>query len=121
MVEIGERDHETNVVLVDDVAERADVAEVVDRRHERVVIGVVERRRQAVQVRGDGRRARPAERGDDVDALPRAREENDSQLAERVARSPGGSPRAPPHASGTRKAQARIGPVITRRADVSRW
>ena len=62
--------------LVDERRKRSDVAGVVDAGNERLVIGVVERRREAIGVRGDGDRARTGERGHDVDALPRAGEEN---------------------------------------------
>ena len=76
VVEVGQRDDQPHVVQLDEVAERADVAEVVDARHERAVVGVVERRRELVDVGRDRRRAGLAERGDDVDALPGAREED---------------------------------------------
>ena len=78
MVEIGERDDQADVVLVDEPAQRGDVAGVVDPRHERMVVGVVERGRERVEVGRDGRRAGAPERRDDVDALPRAGEEDRS-------------------------------------------
>ena len=53
-----------------------DVVRIVDARHERVRVGVVERGREPVDVGGDGARARALEGGDDVDALPCAREED---------------------------------------------
>ena len=58
------------------VAQRRDVVGVVDPRHERVGVGVVERRRQLVDVGRDRARSRALERGDDVDALSGAREED---------------------------------------------
>ena len=63
-------------MLGDERRERRHVAGVVDARHERHVVGVVERGRQAVEIGGDRRRAGPPERGDDVDPLAGAGEEN---------------------------------------------
>ena len=77
VVEVGERDDEPDVVLAATSSRSAgDVAGVVDARHERVAVGVVERGRERVDVGGDRRRAGPSEGGDDVDALPRAGEED---------------------------------------------
>ena len=76
LVEVGERHDEPHVVQVDELGERRDVGGVVDPRHERVHVGVVERRRERVRVDGDGSAAGAAERGDDVDALPGAREQD---------------------------------------------
>ena len=76
MVEVGERDDQPHVVELDEVAERLDVAGVVDPRHERAAVGVVERGRELVDVGRDRRRAGLAKRGDDVDALTRAREQD---------------------------------------------
>jgi hypothetical protein len=63
-------------VLGDDRRERVDVARVAHSRDERPVVGVVERGRERVEVGRDGRRAGPPEGAHDVDALPRAREED---------------------------------------------
>jgi hypothetical protein len=49
---------------------------VVDQRHDRALVRVVERRRERVGVDRHRVGAGPAERGDDVDALPRAGEED---------------------------------------------
>ena len=76
MVEIGQRDDQANVVQLDEVAERRDVAEVVDAGHERPAVGVVERGRELVDVDGDRGRAGLAKRGDDVNPLPGAREQD---------------------------------------------
>ena len=76
LIEIGQRDDETDVVCGDEPGEGGDVPGVVDARHQRLVIGVVERRRERIDVGRDGGGARPPERGDDVDALAGAREEN---------------------------------------------
>jgi hypothetical protein len=88
LVEIGERDDQANVVRVDEAPQRRHVIGVVDPWDELVAIGVVERRGERVRVGRDRRRARAAERADDVDALSGAREEN-----RRHEREP--SPRAP--------------------------
>ena len=76
VVEVGQRNDQTDVMQVDEVAKRRDVAEVVDARHERPTVGVVERRRQLVDVDGDGGGAGLAKRGDDVNPLPGAREQD---------------------------------------------
>ena len=76
MVEIGERHDQPHVVQRDEVAQRGDVPGVVDPRHERAPVGVVERGRELVDVGRDRRRAGARERGDDVDALARAREQD---------------------------------------------
>ena len=78
MVEIGERDDQPDVVLVDEPVQEGDVAGIVDPRRDRVVVGVPEGRRQRIEVGRDGRRAGARERRDDVDALPRAGEEDRS-------------------------------------------
>lgn len=80
LVEVGERDDELHVVLDDEGGERRDVARVVDPRDDGPVVGVVERRRERVEIGGDGRRARPSERAHDVDALPCACEEDRRHL-----------------------------------------
>ena len=76
MVEIGQRDDQPHVVQLDEVAQRCDVDRVVDPRHERAVIGVVERGRELVDIGRDRGRAGLAKRGDDVDALAGAREQD---------------------------------------------
>ena len=83
VVEVGERDDQAHVVLADEPGERGDVARIVDARDERVVVGVVERRRQAVGVGDDRRRAGARELGHDVDPLPGAREEDCRHARER--------------------------------------
>ena len=85
VVEVGQRHDQPHVVQLDEVTQRADVAEVVHGGHERPAIGVVERRRQLVEIGGDRGRPGLPERGDDVDALARAREE-DRRHAGSVAR-----------------------------------
>ena len=52
------------------------VARIVDAEDELIAVGVVERRREAVDVGRDRRRARPAEGRDDVHALSCAGEED---------------------------------------------
>ena len=76
LVEVGERDDQPDVVLVDDPAQRGDVVRLVDPRHERVPVGVVQRGRERVRVRCDRGRAGPAKSADDVNPLAGAREEN---------------------------------------------
>ncbi len=85
VIEVGERDDQADVVHLHELREGGDVAGVVHGRHERTAVGVVERRREVADVRGDRRRARTAERGDDVDALARAREEDGRHWWLRVA------------------------------------
>ena len=58
MVEVVERDHEPDVVLADELGDRVDVTRVGDERHEHPAVGVVERGRQLVGVRGERDRAR---------------------------------------------------------------
>ena len=82
LVQIGERNEEIDAVLVDDAPQRPYVLRIVDARHEDVAVGVVERRRQRVDVRGDRRRACAAKGTDDVDALARAREEDRGHAVE---------------------------------------
>ncbi len=77
VVEVGERHDQANVVQLDEIAQGREVADVVDARHERTAVGVVERRCELVDVDGDRRCAGFAKRGHDVDALPGAREQDD--------------------------------------------
>ena len=63
-------------MLRDERRERRDVGGIGYSRDDRHMVGVVERRGQAVEVGGDGGGPGFRERGDDVDALPRAGEEN---------------------------------------------
>ena len=76
LVEIGQRDDQVDGVLGDQGCELGEVARVVDAQDELVAIRVVERRSERVDVDRDCGRAGPAERGDDVDALAGAREED---------------------------------------------
>ena len=76
LVEVRERHDEAHVVLVDEGAQRRHVTLLLDAWHERVAVGVVERRRERVDVCGDGRGARAPERVEDVDSLPGTREED---------------------------------------------
>jgi hypothetical protein len=76
VIEIGERDDQPDVVQAHEVAERIDVSGIVDTRHERATIGVIQRRCERIDVCRDGCRAGDAEGGDDVDALTRAREQD---------------------------------------------
>ena len=85
MVEIGERDDQPDVVLLDERAQRGEVAGVVDARHDLAVIGDVERRRELAGVDRERRRAGAAKRGDDVDPLPRAGEEDHGHVRRTVA------------------------------------
>ena len=77
VVEVGERDDEPRVVQVDQLAQRVEVARVVDARHERAPVGGVQRGRQLVDVDGERGRAGAPEGGDHVDALAGAGEEHD--------------------------------------------
>ncbi len=88
MVEVGERHDQRRVVLGDERCERLDVAGIVDRRDERPAVGGVERRRELVEVDGERRRAGAPKRRDDVDALPRAGEEDDRHGAEGYSGAP---------------------------------
>jgi hypothetical protein len=85
VVEVGERHDELHVVQRDQVAERVEVVGVVDARDDRALVGVVERRRERVQVGRDRRRPGAGERGDDVDALTGAREQDCRQEGWRLA------------------------------------
>jgi hypothetical protein len=76
LVGVGQRDDEVDVVLGDELGERRDVGRVGDGGHERVAVGRVERRRERVDVHGDGGRAGSAEGADDVHAPPDAGEEH---------------------------------------------
>ena len=62
MVEVGQRHDQANVVQRHEVAERRDVAGVVDPRDDGVAVGVVERRGERVDVGRDRRRTGTAER-----------------------------------------------------------
>ena len=79
MVQIGERDDQADVVLVDESTDRVDVAGVDDPRCDRVVVRMPQGRRERVEVRGDRGGARTRESRDDVDALACAGEENRGQ------------------------------------------
>ena len=63
-------------MLGDERGESIDVPWVANRRNERPAVGVVESRRERVEVGGDGGRARAREGAHDVHALSRAREED---------------------------------------------
>ena len=69
LVEVGERDDEVDVVVGNEARQLGHVLRVADARHELVVVSVVERRREAVDVGRDRGRSGPAEGGHDVDAL----------------------------------------------------
>ena len=92
VIEIGERDDEVDPVLAHELGERRDVGRIVDPRHERVLVGRVERRRQAVQVDRERVRPRASERLHDVDALPRAGEEDGAHRARGYPCRPAPSP-----------------------------
>ena len=83
VVEVGKWHDEPHAVGVDQLTKRAQIGGIVDARNEREVVGVVERGRKLVDVGGDRRRPRPAEGGDDVDALPRAGEEDGRHSADK--------------------------------------
>ena len=76
LVDIGDGHDELDVVLRDERSERRKVAGVGHPRHERHVIGVVERGCQPIEVGCDGGRTGPTECRDDVHALARAGEED---------------------------------------------
>ncbi len=76
LVEVGERDDEPRLVLVDEPPKHGHVLGVVDARHQHVCVGVIERGRQRIDVGGDRSRTCTAESADDVDALSRTREED---------------------------------------------
>lgn len=76
MVEVRQRDDEGDVVLRHECGEGGDVTRVVDTRRKGVLVRVVEGRGERIDVDGERARARAAERRDDVDALPRAGEED---------------------------------------------
>ena len=76
VVEVGERNDERDVVRGDELGQRRHVRGIRDPRHEGVLVGVVERGREGVDVDRDRPRARAPERRDDVDALTGAREED---------------------------------------------
>ena len=76
LVEVGERDDEVDAVLGHELRQLGHVAGVVHANDELVMVGVVERRRERVDVHGNGRRASPAEGRDDVHALPCTGEED---------------------------------------------
>ena len=62
--------------LLDPIADRVFVLTCDVHHYERMVIGVVQRGRELIDVGRHGRRAGLAERGDDVDALTGAREQD---------------------------------------------
>jgi hypothetical protein len=76
LVEVGERDDQVDVLLSDETRQLGHVLRVADARHELVMVGVVEGRREAVDVGRDRGRAGPTEGGHDVDALARAGEKD---------------------------------------------
>ena len=76
VVEVGQRHDEPDAVRGDELAQRVDVAGIVDARHGRPNVGVVQSRRERIEIGRDRRRAGLAERRDNVDALPGAGEEN---------------------------------------------
>jgi hypothetical protein len=76
LVEVGQGNDEADVVLGDECRELGDVTGVVDAQDELVSIGVVQRRSEWVDVGRDRRGAGSAERGDDVDPLAGAGEED---------------------------------------------
>ena len=65
--------------------ERGEVAGIVDARNDRALVRVVERGRERVGVDRDRVRAGAAKRGDDVDALPGAGEEDGGHGRNRLA------------------------------------
>ena len=85
VVEVGERDDEPDVVLLDERRAARRGSRGRRPRHDRVPVGGVERRRELVRVDRERRRAGAAEGGDDVDPLSRAGEEDDGHVAERSA------------------------------------
>jgi hypothetical protein len=76
IIEVGQRHDQPYLVKLNEVAKRIDLERVVDAWDDRGAVSVVERGRQLIDVGSDGRRADLAKRGDDVDALTRAREQD---------------------------------------------
>ncbi len=76
-VEVVQRNDEPHVVLADEVGERRHVGGVGDARHDRTEVRVVERGREGIGIDGQRDCSRTTKRADDVDALTRAREEDD--------------------------------------------
>jgi hypothetical protein len=73
-VEIRQRHHRSDVVLLAQGPEGRDVARIIDPRHRHAVISRVLSGRQRVRIGGDRGRVLP-ERGHDVVALPDSGEE----------------------------------------------
>ncbi len=88
VVEVGERYDEPHVVQRDELAQRVEVAGVVDARDEGAAVGRVQGRSELVGVDGQRRRAGAGKGGDDVDSLPRAGEEHDGHGAEGSGQGP---------------------------------
>ena len=76
LVEVGQRDHQPDVVNTDQLLERGQIAWIVDPRDDRMHVGVVDRGRELVGVDRERAGAGPAERGHDIHALPGAGEED---------------------------------------------
>ena len=76
LIEICERNDQVDALLLDELAQSRDVSIVLDSRHERMQVGVVESGSERIDVRGNRDRTGLTERLDDVDALSRTREEN---------------------------------------------
>ena len=76
VVEVGQRHDQPDVVLAHQLTDLVDVGRVADALREDVDVRVVERGRERVDVGRDRDRACVRESADDVDALPRAREED---------------------------------------------
>jgi hypothetical protein len=81
-VKVGQRHDEAHTELLHELREPRDVLGRRDRRREHAVVGVVEGRRERVQVDGNGLGPRIPERGHDVDALARAGEEDGRHAAD---------------------------------------
>ena len=76
LIEICERNDQVDALLLDELAQSRDVSIVLDSRHERMQVGVVESGSERIDVRGNRDRTGLTKRLDDVDALSRTREEN---------------------------------------------
>jgi len=82
MVEVVQRDDQANVVLADERGQSRHVAGTRNARHDGHPIGVVERGSEGVRIGAErGRPGRP-ECPHDVDALARAREQDDHERGE---------------------------------------
>ena len=76
MIEVGQRHDEPDSVSGYKLAKRVGVAGIVDAGNGRPNVSVVEGRRERIEIGRHGRRSGLAKRGNDVDALSSAGEED---------------------------------------------